>query len=241
MCGCSKKAANPGSAPPTRPPPARTVAPVRPAPPARTVAPVRPAQTPTRSALSNSRPLAALFNRRGGVSPVPAPAPQKVTASGLPIVDTSIWGPPLWKVLHTIAAAADQPAVAALWKSIPSSLDGSLPCPLCQGHYHDWLNSHPVPTEGTGAIARWVLDLHNAVNRRNGLATWTTEQLTAAYPVTSDSLDAVRTALGALQGVIGAAGYVALTAALATVMVPAAPSQEPAPTAAAAQEIPAPE
>ena len=117
-------------------------------------------------------------------------------------------------MLHTIAAAASQPAVQTAWVSIPAALDGALPCPLCEQHYHTWLKTHPV-----GDAATWLLALHNAVNARNGSAQWSADQLTAAYPVTAESVAAAREALASLQGVIGVAGHAALSAALAAIAV----------------------
>lgn len=157
--------------------------------------------------------MAARFRHR--VTPPVAPTPEPThTQSGLPIVDTEIWGPPLWFILHTLGAFADQPAVLAAWAGIPGALDGSLPCPLCETHFHAWRSSVPDPSGSGDAVRTWLLDLHNAVNVRNEAGAWTMEQVMETYLATEECRMAAVERLAGLRGVIGEGGWAALEAAL---------------------------
>jgi len=138
-----------------------------------------------------------------------------VTASGLPIIDPSIWGAPLWKALHTVAELTDRPTVLDLWKSIPSALDISLPCPDCESHYHQWLTSRPAPMEGKEAIRGWLLDLHNVVNQQRKLSTWNVQQIVNTYNGSAESIAAASAALVTIDGKVGSTVIEFLRAALA--------------------------
>lgn len=130
------------------------------------------------------------------------------TRTGLPIVDTSIWGPLLWTVLHTVAARSP-----ASWAAIPAALRISLPCPDCDAHFNAWCDARPPPSDAAAA-SQWLLDLHNNVNSRKGVPTWTPAQLAARYAATPEGLAEASAALQKLTGIIGAPAHEALTAAL---------------------------
>jgi hypothetical protein len=227
MCGCRKKAA--AAAAPAPPAPAPRV--VAPAPTGRRSQPAAAAprrvqqRAPTvhvrvsapnrviRPAAVPPRRMPFLLRRRAPApAPVPAPAPSELpperTKAGLLIHDTAVWGPPLWKVLHTLA---ESPAVASIWADIPAALDVSLPCPECEEHYHAWLTAHPCPVADADGIRTWLRDLHNTVNARNGKPTWTAEEVTAAYRDAD-----VRPALESLRGILGEPAWMALDAAAKT-------------------------
>ena len=60
------------------------------------------------------------------------------------------------------------------------------------------------------SLVTWVLDLHNDVNVRRGLDTWTVDQVHAAYGSLTDVRDAARS----LDGVIGQEAFVSSMALL---------------------------
>lgn len=105
---------------------------------------------------------------------------------GLPIVDPAIWGPHVWRFLHVAAALPPVRSRAKdKWRSVLEALRVALPCPECTGHYQAWHRAHPFRAMIGGravqrAATRWVLDLHNDVNRRRGVAQWTAAQVDAA-------------------------------------------------------------
>jgi hypothetical protein len=138
----------------------------------------------------------------------------------LPTVDTSIWGPPLWIVLHTLSLVATD---KNMWYAITNALKTDLPCPDCSEHYNTWVQSNPlrfpvspparqpfiprfIKTRPPVALppvsdttSRWVLALHNNVNSRRGMGSWSLDQCKDAY----GDINAARTALTSLDGVIG--------------------------------------
>ena len=92
-------------------------------------------------------------------------------------------GPPsiyraLWTSLHTTSFYIDQQAndnVEAQQAFIDyvNNIYLLLPCTNCAEHVTTYLSNNPLPTPGTYSItsfpfARWVVDLHNDVNRRQG-------------------------------------------------------------------------
>ena len=139
----------------------------------------------------------------------------------LPTVDTSIWGPPLWIVLHTLSLVATD---KAMWINITNALKTDLPCPDCSDHYNSWVRSNPLrfhvsppprqpfiphfiktrPHVAVPSISdttsTWITALHNNVNIRRGLGTWSHEQCKNMYR----DVRAAREALARLDGVIGA-------------------------------------
>ncbi len=123
------------------------------------------------------------------VVPVPVPvaavepvdAGPDLTDSGLETVDPAIWGPPLWRFLHSAAApaSASSGADATRWASVLEAMKTGLPCQECTDHYRTWFAAHPI---ADGSVSAWLLTLHNDVNRRRGVPEWSAEQLSAAYP-----------------------------------------------------------
>lgn len=85
---------------------------------------------------------------------------------------TPIWGPPLWRILHTLAEARhDTPVVSAAriaqWLTTLSSI---LPCSFCRESYATFLQElqqlhGPLETViASGTLGRWMYDLHEKVN-----------------------------------------------------------------------------
>jgi hypothetical protein len=135
----------------------------------------------------------------------------------LEIVDTSVWGAHLWRILHVLSLFATTDAAKNAWMRLPAALDGALPCPECAQHYHDWIRANPLTTTGDNAICEWVLALHNQVNERKGVAPWNITQVGATYSgLTGADITA---SLTALRETIGVGGLQALEALYA--MVPA--------------------
>jgi hypothetical protein len=105
---------------------------------------------------------------------------------GLPIVDPAIWGPHVWRFLHVAAALpAARSRGRDQWRAVLEALRVSLPCPECTGHYQAWHRAHPFRVMMGGmavrrAAAAWVLDLHNDVNRRREVPTWSRAQVEAS-------------------------------------------------------------
>ena len=140
--------------------------------------------------------------------PPPAPVGPAPVDNGLPIVDPVLWGPHVWRFLHVAAALPPQRLRAReKWRAALEALRVALPCPECTGHYQAWHRSHPFrsmmgPSAVRRAAIRWVLDLHNDVNRRRGVAAWTPAQAEAAVAgkTAADARAALEAALAAGVG-----------------------------------------
>lgn len=106
-----------------------------------------------------------------------------VEQSGMPDltgVSTEIWGPKAWGFLHAITFRypekdADLEDRRALFEFLVS-LKRLIPCTVCRAHYTSYIDDRNVGIRGTcsvhlenrAAAARWMYDLHNAVNERLG-------------------------------------------------------------------------
>jgi hypothetical protein len=135
------------------------------------------------------------------------------TVQSLPIVDTSIWGPPLWKVLHIAAHATITKGRQSQWKLILNTLQTDLPCPDCTAHYISWYRTHPIgislfPNRNNRQIVVWLLNLHNDINTRTGRPVWNAAQLDAAYG--GNQIQDAKATLATLQGIIGQNAWTAL-------------------------------
>lgn len=109
------------------------------------------------------------------------------------MVSNSEWGPPLWRILHTLAEKiggqthklliADE---ERLWEQLLVQLETVLPCSLCKKHYRerrkgfslDGLHGQRLREESR----RWLWTLHETVNKEREVTSGITlEQLPALY------------------------------------------------------------
>ena len=189
MCGCNKakRAAAPLSAPLALPA-------------------LRPRVRVAGSAVAASQPIEPIEPTEPVYPPI-----------ALATVDTSVWGAPLWRVLHTASVFTKGRSHIGHWRKLLAALTAGLPCPECSSHYNSWYNRTPLRINilgnGTqGVIINWVLGLHNDVNRRAGRAQWSADQVRWTYR----DLGAAKAALASLQGIIGDGAYRAAAALLAS-------------------------
>lgn len=101
--------------------------------------------------------------------------------------DTSLWGPSLWFILHTLAEFGGVPQQ---WTDLIRALQISIPCSECSAHFQQWVSNHPFHAQTSPR--QWILDLHNDVNQRlaspsedGNLGTdrkqWTLEDVATTY------------------------------------------------------------
>jgi hypothetical protein len=90
------------------------------------------------------------------------------------MANNSEWGPPLWRILHTLAERLGRqasPILVAdetrLWAQLLKGVEAVMPCAICRGHYAAWKKAHPFQH---GESRKWLWDLHEAVNARRGVA-----------------------------------------------------------------------
>lgn len=86
-----------------------------------------------------------------------------MTEGAAEVIPQEIAGPPVWYFAHHVAAANEE----------ISSVDAQLfmecvvfffPCPHCRFHGMEYLAAHPITPETN--FAEWLVEYHNAVNRK---------------------------------------------------------------------------
>ena len=88
-------------------------------------------------------------------------------------MDPKIWGPPLWYEMHMKTfrypvrpSLRDKLYIIQYFKEF----ENTLPCEKCRVHYKNYLLSRPIHyyVDTREDLVRWLIDLHNQVNARNG-------------------------------------------------------------------------
>jgi hypothetical protein len=99
-----------------------------------------------------------------------------------------IWGPNLWRILHSAAECIGTSHVKLpleelrIWTGLLSSLRHSLPCPVCKKHFTTYFSSNPIKTFNREFIRDWLYTLHCQVNDRTEKGnTFTIEQVSEIY------------------------------------------------------------
>lgn len=82
----------------------------------------------------------------------------------------SVWGPPLWKVLHGLGSTTAiheclkrDSERESLW--LLTHLEYIIPCKECTEHLLTFKRKYPVPRAHV-AIGEWICRLHNSVNEK---------------------------------------------------------------------------
>ena len=176
--------------------------------------------------VQQQQPPVPNFRNRAVAAPPPSPSPFQIRLAApapaeLQTVDTSVWGAPLWMVLHTAAQFSTARENSSMWSTIISALKTGLPCPDCSAHFNAWainnrLRMTIIKNGSHSPIVSWILNLHNAVNRRNGGTAWTIDRVrsTYGYGNKADRVAEATAALQTLQGIIGDSLFNALSALL---------------------------
>jgi hypothetical protein len=97
------------------------------------------------------------------------------------MVQPSIWGPPLWRVLHTCAERLGKQKFVLLaedekrvWLELLRELEFVMPCAVCKKHYKERCKKHacPFPIDSLKrysgeafqvAARKWLWELHESV------------------------------------------------------------------------------
>jgi hypothetical protein len=95
-------------------------------------------------------------------------------------MNTKIWGPPLWRLVHSLAYVCSSPnlrlkrAQCVAVSDFMTSLRHVLPCRFCRDSYTGFMKDLQARSGGTPlhkavhgrAMARWAYDLHECVNTK---------------------------------------------------------------------------
>ena len=109
----------------------------------------------------------------------------------------TVWGPPLWKAMHT-AAEFGLPIIDK-WLSFFVALRPVIPCPDCRQHFATWWRRNQITDP-----RMWLFNLHNDVNRRTGLPLFAVSDLASTYGTkpgvtAADRLNDINVAIGELK------------------------------------------
>ncbi len=85
---------------------------------------------------------------------------------------TSLWGPSAWKFMHYVTFAyPDHPTRAQKMQYMRffRNLPFVLPCPVCGAHFQKEVNKLTMnDMKSMDTLSRWLVAVHNRVNRRLG-------------------------------------------------------------------------
>ena len=94
------------------------------------------------------------------------------------------WGPAAWKFLHTATfnypehpTRKDKENYGAFFRA----LGPVLPCVKCRVHFAEHFKQYPIDLKDRESLARWLVQVHNAVNRAGGKNEYTFEEAQALY------------------------------------------------------------
>lgn len=88
----------------------------------------------------------------------------------MPGLQPSFWGPSLWNAIHAVAYAYE-PTIdnQVKYKTFFETLGSVLPCADCRAHYLVNSGGLDAALVSKEALLRWTYDLHNKVNKQNGV------------------------------------------------------------------------
>ena len=110
-----------------------------------------------------------------------------------------VWGPALWSIFHSLAARTGKKTGVLvgvsieseekrLWRSMLLAFRSTIPCPACQKHYNEYLNTRSwlaifdkKGSEWGSAIQTWFFAFHNAVRSTKGQPLDFTEEQLSRY------------------------------------------------------------
>ena len=102
------------------------------------------------------------------------------------------WGKHAWRFLHSCSFAfPDQPTSddKEAARLVFSNLGNILPCPICKGHYNEHLIKNPPQVGSKEELSRWLVNVHNQVNKSRNLPEVDYEKVRRHYTTNSHELD----------------------------------------------------
>ena len=101
-------------------------------------------------------------------------------------MNPTFWGPHAWIFLHSITMNyPKQPTQEdkQTYANFFISLQDVLPCDKCAYHYSQNLHKHPIEPalESKDSLIRWLITIHNEVNKDLGKPTYTYDQVIEVY------------------------------------------------------------
>jgi len=100
--------------------------------------------------------------------------------------NNNVWGPPAWTFLHTITYNYPENPSDNDKKNYHNffmNLQHVLPCEKCKGHYKQNIQKYDLNNslDNREDLVKWLIDLHNDVNRDNGKRVWSYSEVYNKY------------------------------------------------------------
>lgn len=108
-------------------------------------------------------------------------------------LDIRSWGKQGWNFLHSCSFAyPENPSleqqVAA--RNVFLNIGDILPCKLCTVHYKEGIQQlGDPPVQSRSALTKWLVDIHNRVNKMNGKPIVTYEAVRNIYESSASDMD----------------------------------------------------
>lgn len=86
-------------------------------------------------------------------------------------MNTSVWGPTMWKTLHLITFSYPEKPSFVQRKQFYdffNNLRYIIPCVYCRKNYIEHLNEIPIEPylDNNQLLIKWLIDIHNLVNKK---------------------------------------------------------------------------
>lgn len=101
-------------------------------------------------------------------------------------MNPNIWGPHAWNFLHTITINYPYNPTEDEKRNIVNFFNGlsnQLPCEKCKIHYKQLLKENPIEYHNNdkNSIFKWLVNIHNQVNKSLGKKTWSINEIFNKY------------------------------------------------------------
>lgn len=88
-------------------------------------------------------------------------------------MDPTIWGPPMWFVMHSITFNYPEKPTAVerrIHRDFFHNIAHVLPCSVCRNHFEHVLREYPIEPhlDTRASLVQWLVDVHNIANERDG-------------------------------------------------------------------------
>ena len=108
------------------------------------------------------------------------------------LMEVQHWGPAGWQFMHAVTFGyPEQPSMADKAHALNffKSVGYVLPCDKCRAHYNDEVKRNPPDVHSRDSLSRWLVKVHNKVNRENGKSEWSHEDVKQRHELTIENQD----------------------------------------------------
>lgn len=84
------------------------------------------------------------------------------------VTNPSIWGPPLWDMLHYITFTYSPQNAKKVHRIFTHHLLNLMPCKHCRDHYKQYIAANPIRLDSRESLSKWLMNIHNLTNKQLG-------------------------------------------------------------------------